>query len=511
MTLLIKNVRIVGGIKSFPETTDVFITEDKISAIGKLPAKGADRVIDGQGAYLSPGFIDVNTDSDHYLSLFDYPKQEDFLLQGVTTIVGGMCGSSLAPLLYGSLESVRKWGDVSRVNVDWRTMGEFLSLFEKKPLAVNFGTLVGHSTIRRAIIGEAVRDLSKNELAVFGETLKRSLAEGAFGLSTGLGYVHAANTPYSELKFLADIVKEHDGVYATHLRKSDADIVGSVEETIKLAKETSTKTIISHFVPVSGFEKEYEEALSRIESLSEETDFHFDVYPSDTMVFPIYVFLPYWAKSGGLEVMYDNLKDSWMQPRILKDLQNINPSDMILAQAPGNEILIGRSLQDLVETYNVRDYKAALLKLMLTTKLRAIVFYKNANYDLIKKVIIHPRALIASNSASYPYSGKMLKPERTVSTFTKFIAAALTSKKITIEDAIRKITLEPAKKFDLKKIGVVREGNFADLAVFSLDKNAESYEKYVDIKIIMVNGQVVLENGTFSGKFPGKALRHKSE
>src|SRR3989344_3650682 len=139
MTLLIKNVQILGGSPSqvlpgkisegkekFSGTKDVFITGDKISAIGDFSNKKADEVIDGQGAYLSPGFIDVNTDSDHYLSLFDYPEQEDFLRQGVTRIIGGMCGSSLAPLLYGSLESVRKWGDVSKANVDWHTMQEFL-------------------------------------------------------------------------------------------------------------------------------------------------------------------------------------------------------------------------------------------------------------------------------------------------------------------------------------------------------------------------------------------------
>src|ERR1700722_19667114 len=191
MTLLIKNVRILGGAREFPEPCDVFVSGDKISAIGNFVDKKADETLDGQGAYLSPGFIDVNTDSDHYLTLFEYPSQEDFLRQGVTTIFGGMCGSSLAPILYGTLESVRKWsGSESTVNVDWHTTGEFLATIDKRPFAVNFGTLAGHSTIRRAIVGDAIRDLTKNELGVLLETLKKALEEGAFGLSTGLGYVH---------------------------------------------------------------------------------------------------------------------------------------------------------------------------------------------------------------------------------------------------------------------------------------------------------------------------------
>ena len=98
--------------------------------------------------------------------------------------MGGMCGASLAPLLYGTLESLQKWGDPNRVNVNWHTMAEFLAVMDKRPAGVNFGTLVGHATIRRAIVGEALRDLTKNELGVFARTLEAALAEGAFGFST---------------------------------------------------------------------------------------------------------------------------------------------------------------------------------------------------------------------------------------------------------------------------------------------------------------------------------------
>ena len=204
MTLLIKNVRILGGSREFPDPMDVFVSEEKISAIGNFPQKNADEVLDGQGAYLSPGFIDVNTDSDHYMTLFDHPGQVDFLKQGVTTIFGGMCGSSLAPLLYGTLESVRKWGgSENRINVNWHTMTEFLATIDKRPFAVNFGTLAGHGTIRRGIAGDAVRELTKNELAVFGETLRSALAQGGFGLSTSLGSVHAQKASHTEIKTLA--------------------------------------------------------------------------------------------------------------------------------------------------------------------------------------------------------------------------------------------------------------------------------------------------------------------
>ncbi len=208
MTLLIKNVQVVGATRradtgagdGAAPAMDVFVSDNKISAIGNFPNKRADVVLDGKGAYLSAGFIDCNTDSDHYLTLFDNPGQEDFIRQGVTTIMGGMCGASLAPLLYGSLESLQKWGNPDRINVNWHTMAEFLAVMDKRPTAVNFGTLVGHATIRRALVGEALRELTKNELGVFSRTLEAALAEGAFGFSSGLGYVHSRKTPYAELR-----------------------------------------------------------------------------------------------------------------------------------------------------------------------------------------------------------------------------------------------------------------------------------------------------------------------
>lgn len=502
MTLLIKNVKLLGAAEKFPESVDVFINGEKISAIGAFPNKKADKVIDGLGAYLSPGFIDVNTDSDHYLSIFDNPGQEDFLRQGVTTIVGGMCGASLAPLLYGSLESVEEWADAKNFNVDWHTLGEFLSLLDKKPLGVNFATLIGHSTVRRAITGDSLRDLTKNELKVFAGVIKRALAEGGFGLSTGLGYAHGQKTPYSEIKFLAKIVKNFNGVYATHLRKTGSGILESVEETIKLAKETGAKTLISHFLPIQGSEKFYREALAKINSLPKNLDLHFDIYPFDISILPLYTFLPHWAQTGGIQTMAKNISDDWLKPRILDGLADLKPEDVVLSQAPGNDLLVGRSLKDLEEIYNVPDYKSALLKLMETTKLNASVFYRNINKNLIKAAISSPRSLIASNSASFSESktAKILKPERAVSTFPKFVTMVESEKISTLEEAIKKITLEPAKKFNLARRGLIKEGYFADLTLF----------KDGEIKSVVVNGVVAFEDGGPTSKLAGHALRHNA-
>jgi N-acyl-D-amino-acid deacylase len=510
MTVLIRNVQILGSERKFPEHSDVLINGDKISAIGNFPNKNADETVDGQGVYLAPGFIDVNTDSDHYLTLFDEPRQDDFLKQGVTTIIGGMCGSSLAPLLYGGLESIQKWADISKFNVGWHTVGEFLKILGKKPLGVNFATLAGHSTIRRALIGDQSRELTKNELKVFGKILHRALEDGAFGLSTGLGYVHGQPTPYSELKYLAGIVKEFDGVYATHLRKGGVELGESVDETIKLAKETGVKTLISHFMPFFGSEKPYGAALKKIQDLPEKTDFHFDMYPYETSALPVYTFLPQWAQSGGKEKMLSELRDDWLRAKIEKELPKIKPDDFIVARAPGSDFLVGRSLKELEGVFNVTSHGAALLKLMLATELKCVAFYKNINKNFIKQALKNPRAFIASNSASFPdaWKERILKPERATSTFTKFLGMILSENIMPLEKAIRRITFEPAAKFNLIGRGLIKEGNFADFALFTRNSAGENGKTGIEIKAAIVNGAVILKDGVFTGHAGGRVLKH---
>jgi N-acyl-D-aspartate/D-glutamate deacylase len=498
MTLLIKNVQLVGGADG---SRDVFVSGDRISAIGNFQNKKADTIIDGQGAYLCPGFIDGNTGSDHYLTLFNDRSQESLLRQGVTTIMGGMCGASLAPLFYGTLESIQKWGDTNRFNVNWHTMAEFLAVMDQRPTSVNFGTLVGHTTIRRAIVGEALRDLTHNELNVFVRTLEAALADGAFGFSTGLGYVHARKTSYAELRALAETVKKYNGVYATHLRRDAAGIKESVEETIKLARETGVSTIISHFAPVIGAEKEYEEALALINDLPPEVDLHFDIAPSTSSLVPIYTFLPEWVQTGGVAVMAANIKDEWLLPRIKKDISKLNEDNFVIAQAPGSEFLVGKSLKEIREMYEIKDSRDALLRLMQAVQLKGSVLYKNLDATLIARAIASPHSLIASAAPSVPdvmSQEKHFKSERSTSTFSAFLSLIEKNKTMSFDDAVKKITFTPAKKFGLAGRGAVKEGNFADLVCLRGN----------EIKFTVVNGRVVEKENEFQAVFPGKTLRH---
>ncbi|MDP3999299.1 MAG: amidohydrolase family protein [bacterium] len=493
--ILIKNVQIVDGSGSQPFRADIFINGDKISAIGIFPNKKADVVIDGLGLTATPGFVDVDTDSDHYLSLFTNPSQKDFLLQGVTTIIGGQCGSSIAPLIYGSLVSIRKWADPFQVNVGWNTLAELFGIFQKLKLGVNFGTLTGHATIRRDIVGEGVRDMTKSETDVFKKVLERSLKEGAVGLSTGLSYIHAKNVPYAEIRELVKLVAKYNRIYATHPRDEKAGLVKSVEETILVSQETGARAILSHFRPVRGFEKEFEESVSLVEKSSGTANVYFDVNPFDESLVPIYSLLPDWAKNGPLEVVLANLEGETTRKQIIKELSKLDLKDFIVAEARNQDYVLGKTIDQIA---NDREQKPleALLDLMDSTGLRGMLAHKNLDMNLLENILVHPRSLIGSNGASLPEKGRGLKLERSTLTFKKFLEFSA-KRGIPLEQAIKRITASAAQFYGIKNRGLLKDGYFADLVLF----------KDGAITDVLVNGKFAVRDSVLSSELAGHVIQ----
>jgi N-acyl-D-amino-acid deacylase len=504
--ILIKSVQIIDGTGKAPYRSDVLIKNDRISAIGNFPGKQAETVIDGLGLYLTPGFIDLQSSADHYLSLFTNPSLDDFLSQGVTTIFGGHCGSSLAPLIYGTLESIQKWADPNSINVGWHSVHEFLEIVKRYKLGVNFGTLVGHSTIRRALIGEDIRELTPAEINVFKHLLRESLHEGAFGFSTGLGYVHSGQATFNEIKELVTVVKDEKGIYTTHLRDERDKIVQAVKEVIEVAKETGVETLISHFRPIMGYENNYSDALKLIEDSSRELRLHFNNYPYDTSIVPIYTLLPSWAQAGGAKVMMAELETPKTRERIIKELSHINGEEIVISKVAGSigfDYLVGKSVSEFAKNQEV-GAPEALVRLMLLTKLRTVVFVKNINLELTIQSLAGPASLVTANSAGLRGHGHALKHKRFTSTFPRFLEISETTDGITLETAVEKITRKPAEKIGLKERGVIKEGNFADLALFSRSKDKE-----IVIEHTFINGVQAVKDQALTGALGGKVLKRK--
>ena len=507
MTLLIKSVRILAGNRKFPDPMDVFISGDKISAIGNFPRKTANQVLDGQGAYLAPGFIDIDAETDHYLEIFNHPAQDDFLKQGITTVIGGHEGSSLAPLLYGTLESLEEWTNPNRGNVDWRTVREFLGLLDKRKLGVHFGTFVGHSTIRRALIGDHLRELTKNELAVFAKLLEEALQDGAFGLSANLKSVYSRKTPFAELKMLGKIVGKHNGFLSMALRKA-AGIDPAIDEILKLSRETEASTILNNFMPVEGQSKDYEQALEKIEGAGEELGFYFSVSPFERSIRPLYRFLPDWAQTGSLDQMSKELHNDWLKPRILKDFVKIDPDSFFVAKAWNNPALIGASLRELMDIYEIKKPEEAIYRLMQGTELRALITYRNVDEKMMMRALSHSRSLVGSKGVSF---GRSIMRERmarfpdAAQAFPKFIALTTTSNIMPLETAVKKITTLPAELFGLKDRGQIAEGKRADLVCFKAEGGS------VDVMFTVVQGNIAVQNGEFQNVLAGKPIYHSEK
>ncbi len=492
--ILIKSVTIIDGTGKPAYRADVLIKNDRISAIGIFSPKAASTVIDGLGLTLTPGIIDINTDSDHYLTLFSDPEQENFLLQGVTTILGGHCGSSLAPLIYGSLKSVRKWSDISSINVDWHTVKEFKQTLQKQGIGLNFAALLGHSTIRRDLIGEEFRDLTDSELDIFRNTIEQGMREGALGLSTGLGYVHASHVSYSEVRRLLATVVLKNGMYSTHLRDEKERIVESVKEIAAIAEDLHIPTVISHLRPIIGYENQFNEALAILGNGPE--NIYFDANPFDFSIFPLYTLLPAWAQHGAIEEMFSLLHDAEHRARILKELtaSDIDFSAITISSAKDIHSIAGKTLKEFSETRGL-SLPEGLLALMESTRLQALLTCENINEQLLQELLFHPKALIGSNAASFGSADHGLKTERSVGTFTKFLALAV-ERGISREIAVARITSLPAKIIGLQKRGTIAEGAVADIAIY----------KDSVIVHVLVNGVFVVRDGSVTHQRPGTAL-----
>ncbi len=461
----------------------------RIAAIGSLRRQFADVVIRGAQLFAAPGFVDMHTDSDHYLTLFSNPPQQDFLLQGVTTIMGGQCGSSLAPLLYGTLESIRKWSNSRNINVDWHSFAEFKQTLESLPIGVNFGSLIGHSTIRRALIGETLRDLTLSELAVFKKLVADAAREGAFGLSFGLGYLHSRGTPFGEMLELAKMLGPYNALLSIHLRNHTAKLHEAVDEVVRLAKQGQTRVLISHLMPVKGFEAEYETALGTLEALGNESEVYFDTFYGTRTHMPIYMLLPEWAQMSNLEAMSAHLIKPGVRERLTEYFVDMKGEDLTVSVAEAVPYLEGKTLQTFQENRNL-SAPEALYELMRLTKLRATVLYENLDADLLIKGLSHGRSFIASNSASF---APLKHPSERARTFPNFLALMLKKKALTLEAAVRKITRAPAEFLHLADRGVLKEDWLADITLFSVSNSSD-----VIIEHTIVNGVLSVHNRTLA-------------
>lgn len=517
-SLLIKNATIIDGSGKAPYVADLAVQGDEIANIAPNISTTAEEVIDAEGKIVCPGFVDLQNHSDSYWQLFDNPTLDSMISQGFTTILTGNCGASLAPLLsHEALLSVQKWHNLDAANINWQTFSEYIEELSTHKFGCNVASLVGYSTLRRAIVGDRVRALEKEEMAALKKALSQSLDAGAFGLSNGLSYAHEIIISELELFELAKIVKKANGLFSIHLRSEGGEVTEAVDEAIDIARNTDVNLKISHLKirNQQNWEK-YSEVVGLIEvAYHQNVNVHFDLYPYDTIWQALYSYLPKWAIEGGRTILLKHLSDPVQKNKILMYLNNlgVNFSAMQIASTANKLNFTGKTVGQVAKNLETSSEKA-VLELIANGGSEVLVFEKNLKPEHVSALAEHPLSFIGTDGAGFSAAQKdKLVHPRCFGTATKFIKESLGSGRISLEEIIRKLTSGPATKMGLKKRGELKPGNFADLVIFdkasisdrSTYQNPFQYSE--GIEFVFVNGKTAVAHGKITGEKHGRILR----
>ncbi|MEX2008397.1 MAG: amidohydrolase family protein [Candidatus Spechtbacterales bacterium] len=517
--MLIKGGTVFDGTGAAATRSDVRIEKGVIQELGNLEPRGDELVINAEGTYVTPGFVDILNHSDAYVTLFSNPVQESLLQQGITTILMGNEGSSLAPLVDGTfVNSVQKWGDISTLSVNWLSVSEYLQELKRHAFGINLATLAGHSTVRRGLIGDESRKLSQDELRQMEYMLKTALREGAFGISTGFGFTHARDTSPEEEELLMHIAANEQALYATHLRNEDKYFFSTLEKALALARKLPGVNMELSHLKVTGKENwgQFEDALALLSDAAL-SNVHFDVYPYRTTASVFYQFLPVWVSEGGKESILKNLRTQETRAQIITEMQQDRHdyANMVVAMGSASMPYFGKAFGEIARNQNKSPEDAAL-DALLASENRLIVFTEVMAEENVRAALAHPSGLVTSagvgRSMQEAASGQFAHP-RYFGAMPRFLGNYVRDEKLlSWEEAIRKITWGPAHKIGLHKRGKITQGFAADVVVFDPQTIQEKatfsnpYQYPTGIKYVIVNGEIAVDRGEFVGAKNGEVL-----
>ncbi|MBI4120445.1 MAG: D-aminoacylase [Parcubacteria group bacterium] len=472
--IIIRNGTVIDGTgKKTAYQANVAIHGDKIFDVGSLAGARGRIEIDASGLAVAPGFIDIQNHSDSYGSLLKNPDLESLVRQGITTILLGQCGSSLAPLLKGSLASIQKWTAVEGVNVNWSSVAEFLAILSQKPIGVNTATLVGHATLRRDFAGDTARPLNHKEQLQMGALLKRSLQEGAYGLSVGLAYSHERLATEDELLGLLKIVEAERGVVSFHLRNEADEITSALNEVIGLLHHAPVRSKISHF-KILGEKNpaNAEKVLRMLEEVQRDgLPLYFDVFPYTASAMVLYLLLPEWAALGGRNQLISRIKTPGIKKDIIRDLaqKNYPYGDIVVASSALGANFLGKSIAEIAANQNTAP-EEAVLNLVAASRDQTVVFWHGLEENIVEMFLEHPLAMIASDGAGHSLAdhAAMIPHPRCFGTSARVLGHFVRERKVlTLEEAVHKMSGQPAQWLGLKDRGLVAKNYRADLVVFN--------------------------------------------
>ncbi len=477
--------------------------------------------MDATGLIVAPGFIDIHNHSD--ASLFACPGAENYTAQGVTTIIVGNCGHSAAPRCSGDRDDPVT-GLADDCLPSFTSTAGYLAEVERLGPAVNVGTLVGHGTVRGLVVGNGDRPATQSEMDAMKEHVREAMTAGALGFSTGLIYAPGIYAAPAEIAGLAGVAAAFGGLYVTHLRNESDLMVEAVMEAVDAARASGSRLQISHH-KASG-RRNWGLVRTTLAMMEQArlagVEVTCDVYPCTASATGLWALFPAWARDGGKEATVRLLADSRARARIKKDLSR--PSldwENILFDAGYDGIMITRShkhpefqgmtMSQIASEQGIEQLDA-LLNLAGVDPDTGVVA-GGMSEDDVKYVLGHRLSIVGSDGSAARY-GEGCPHPRSYRAFTRTLATyARDEMVLSLEAAVSKMTGLPAWKLGLSDRGILRPGFAADLAVFdywelSSDSDFGDPHHYARGMVhLMVNGQMVIEDGKATGIRPGKLVR----
>jgi dihydroorotase/N-acyl-D-amino-acid deacylase len=497
--LVLKNGRIVDGTGSPWYRADIAITGDTIARIAPAIAAPAARVVDVSGLVVAPGFIDLHTHARR--GIFEIPTADNYVRQGVTTLVEGPDGSSAVPLQ------------------------PFLEKVATARITPNFATFIGQGSIRSEVVGAANRAATAAELERMRGLVRQGMEEGAFGLSSGLFYVPGTFTPTDEVVELAKVAGGMGGIYISHMRNEAGGIVDSVRETIAIGERGGLPTQVTHHKVIG--KKYWGRSVDTLKLIDDArargVDATIDMYPYTASSTSIQAaLLPAWAQEGGRDALMKRLDNPDTREKIKAESAAIireergggDPKNVVASSCRFDASLAGKNLAEITATRGLPATieNAADTAMWIVMEGGCQGIFHAIGEDDLQRILVHPATMIASDG-EIPTFGQAVPHPRSYGTFVRVLGLYVRDRKmLPLETAVQKMSAFPAQRLGLADRGVLRTGLKADVAIFDPARVADTatYEKphsyAAGVSTVIVNGQIVFENGGMTPARPGRLL-----
>ena len=515
--LLIKNGLVIDGSGSPGFHAAVLVNGNAVTVHrGDVSHLEADRTIDATGYVVCPGFVDLHSHAG--LTILGEPHHDPKVRQGVTTELVGIDGISHAP--FKTREELERyiWLD-SGLNgypplpADWLTVADMLGKYDNT-VAINIAYILGNSPVRIWGVGWNDRPATAAEMEDMKSVVREAMEEGAWGLSTGLDYPPGSYANTEELSILSEVSASLGGIYHTHTRASlrSRGLLAPWEEALEIGRRSGIPVHLTHYRQSAQGVGSHLDYLGLVENARDEgLDVTFDCYTYPYSGTTVTIGLPHWAKDGGPERLMAALQDADDRARMKREVapDRLYNNWLTNFTRPENAKYDGRLITDIAEMRG-QDPADALFDLLVEENLGISTVGLGTNPQTLPDFVSHPMGMIASDAILF---GEYPNP-RTYGCFPIVLAEFVRAEKhLRLPEAIRKMTSFPAQRLGLPDRGLLRDGFKADIVLFNPDTvktyaTKDDPKRYpIGIDYVIVNGQVVIDNGENTGALPGRALR----